>query len=115
MELNDISARNEMDFFHIFRLLCLNRKYTERTQHNNDLILFSFTPSWRPSEGNRHQNYETFQLAELDFPKDVNVTKTCSREDLPILLDTGYLKIINEKTNKVTHCCEKMSPTIRSH
>ena len=31
MELNDISARNEMDFFHIFRLLCLNRKYTERT------------------------------------------------------------------------------------
>ena len=47
MELNYISARNEMDFFHIFRLLCLNRKYTERTQHNNDLILFSFTPSWR--------------------------------------------------------------------
>ena len=31
MELNDISARNEMDFFHIFRLLYLNKKYKERT------------------------------------------------------------------------------------
>ena len=31
MELNDISARSEMDFFHIFRLLYLNKKYTERT------------------------------------------------------------------------------------
>ena len=31
MELNDISARNEMDFFHIFRLLYLNKKYTKRT------------------------------------------------------------------------------------
>ena len=31
MELNDISARNEMDFFHIFRLLYLNKNYKERT------------------------------------------------------------------------------------
>ena len=91
----------------------------ENTQRERNTITISyFFPLLHPgvqSEGNRHQNYKTFQLAELDFPKDVNVTKTCSREDLPILLDTGYLKIINEKTNKVTHCCEKMSPTIRSH